>query len=108
MDEFHELQPTFFLMATDEFSRLVMAIECCGEKCTGKFCPHCGKKVRTNSLDSLVAYCCSRQVAAEKRAAKGDDGAATAARQAQQWKTWATELQAVLDAAPVSEATCPN
>ncbi len=102
MDDFHELQPTFFLRATDEFSRLVMAIECCGEKCTGKFCSNCGKKVRTNSLDSLVAYCCQRQLAAEKRAAKGGDGFATAAYQAQQWKTWATELQAVLDAMPAA------
>lgn len=91
---------------------------CCGHDHATEFCPHCGSKLRTDPLASLLKHIRDNQAAQETTLRRfGERGGATSERHANwfnkrrkvvaKWKAWGDAVERLM-AASESESTPAN
>ncbi len=88
-------------------------MDCCGQPCSTKFCPHCGETMALDPLVRLLRHIRGTQATAERTATKYEEyanetdreawsresclrKASRSRRTAQKWQAWGEALAEVL------------
>ena len=81
-----------------------MTLECCGQPCSTKYCPHCGTHLSgsASSLSGLLRHICSA-IAAQKANLKNidpnDASYGRRERSLSKWGSWKVDLEALIEKA---------